>query len=246
MARLKGSIFIPKGEDAFLKCWHEGLDRLHIPIGTLPLLNNPLQLRAAFGEAQDIVTLCHFYKVNCSVYILKETPEYAYFEQEKNYPTDTVYKKSILLHTQGSRWCLFYKSKRGRVKALNRVKCNTCSQWVACEKKKHFIRDHYKTCMLCVCGNAYQKGSNHPNVCDKKKKRKGVAQPKKVYTACKTFKPDTEPHYHQHNHHADFEAIPVAMNNNMVVDSAGLWDDTNMKYLSWCGKDALKVIKNRR
>lgn len=54
------------------------------------------------------------------------------------------------------------------------------------------------------------------------------------------FKKDTQPHYLKHNHHADFETIPAGSGSTMVVDSAGLWDDTNGRYLAWCGKDALK------
>ena len=242
LARLKGSIFIPNTETPFIDCWKKALEKLNIPISDFPVLNNPPHVRdvPGVGQADDILLLCATYQVNCLVYILKETPEYSYFELEANYPRDKVYKKNVILHTQGTRWCLFYKSGSGRIKALDRVKCNTCCEWVYCLKKKTFLREHYKNCIRCKCGTGYQKGSDHPNKCSKRKLRKGVPVEKKVRTSCKKYEPDTAPHYHQHNHHADYETIPVGYNNNMEVDSAGLWDDTNNKYFSWCGKDALK------
>lgn len=237
-----------------LKCWRKALSKLSIQDSfDYTLLHSPLRCRhvEGLGTADDLITLCHYYKVNCKVYVVKQTPEYKYFSQEAFHPPDTLYKKTIHLHTQGDRWCLFYQAKRTvQVKALQRLFCNTCSRWIACDGKKRFLSYHYNYCVQCACGNAYDKRtSSHPNTCNKQKKRIWLCKKKdkdgkktweKVPTTCKMFKRDTQPHYLKHNHHADFETIPTGNGRTMVVDSAGLWDDTNNKYLAWCGKDALK------
>lgn len=244
LERLKGSIYIPKGkEHPFIACWKKGLEYLKIK-DDFDWTNLPKTLRVrdapGIGTATDIITLCNHFKVNCDVYVLGSKPEYDYFDIEKRYP-ERLYKQTIYLHTQGLHWCLFRKAKRGRVKALDRVQCRTCRLWVYCEKKRHFLKDHYRNCILCVCGDAYQKGSTHPNTCNKRKKRSWTTKDKFApATACKMYKPDTQPHYLNHNHHADFETIPAGVGKTMVVDSAGLWDDTNKQYKSWYGKEALK------
>lgn len=241
---LKGSIYIPKKGVPLVQCWKKALKYLKIA-SDFDWKGLPKELHCrhvpGIGTGTHIIQLCDYHKVNCVVYILKKGVKYNRFELECNYP-ETLYKKTIYLYTEGTRWAWFKKTRSsGRIKALDRMQCVTCSEWIACKSKKEFIRTHYSSCCKCVCGIAYKEGESHPNTCKKVKKPwLGKQKDGTPATACKRWAPDTKPHYLYHNSHADFETIPAGVKGKMLVDSAGLWDDTNKVYKVWCGKHALR------
>ena len=238
--RLK-SVYIPPNDrklyHPFIHCLILGLQDENIT----RLLNWSLfdiQSLSLREEGKDSLFFANFFKVNIAIYAIKKKTEWATVEKECVFPESSEYSKTISFFTYDSNWCLLKKNYKGKLKALNRIKCGTCFNWIYATSETKFKREHFKSCRQCLCGRAYQLGDVHPTLCSKVSKKKKRIDYKPNPLQCRMYKAAKEPNYDCHNHHADFECFPTK-NGRFVVDSCGLYNSETKKVHLWCGKKAL-------
>lgn len=196
----------------------------------------------------------NIFKVNIVTHIQRTKRECKYFEKEYN--TDTNYRKTIHLVTLNNSWGYLIPSSQGQYFGLYKYLCSTCNKYVSCRKSKDFT-SHWNTCARCSCGMSYNLlTSIHPKTCqramsfvDRQKNKLSEHTEKKL--ACKIYKSETKGNDNDEIltkivengvHLADFETFIDKDSDlsNFTVYSAGLSVNCSKRIQINYGQNAMK------